>query len=320
MTEPLKIIFAGTPDFAAVHLQALIDSEHSIVAVYTQPDRPAGRGKKLLASPVKQLAERHDIPVYQPQSLRDPAAQEELAALNADVMVVVAYGLILPQSVLDTPRLGCVNVHASLLPRWRGAAPIQRAIEAGDAESGVAIMQMEAGLDTGPVLVERRCAITSRDTGGSLHDKLAELGAPALLEALQQLAGGSAQPQVQDDTLANYAGKISKEEALLDWQQPAADLERKIRAFNPFPVCWTTYSDNKGAQRLRVFSARLERGCHSDVPGTILGADAEGILVACGREALRLQILQLPGKKALPVEEILKGYRELFAPGQRLGE
>ena len=320
MTEPLKIIFAGTPDFAAVHLQALLDSAHAVVAVYTQPDRPAGRGKKLLASPVKQLAAQHDIPVYQPQSLRDAAAQEELAALNADIMVVVAYGLILPQAVLDMPRLGCINVHASLLPRWRGAAPIQRAIEAGDPESGVAIMQMEAGLDTGPVLVERRCSITAQDTGGSLHDKLAALGGPALLEALQQLADGSAQPQVQDDAQANYAGKISKEEALIDWQRPAAELEQKIRAFNPFPVCWTTYNDGKGEQRLRVYRAQLERGCHGDVPGTILGADAEGILVACGREALRLQILQLPGKKALPVEEILKGYRALFVPGQRLGE
>ncbi|WP_193163435.1 methionyl-tRNA formyltransferase [Microbulbifer hainanensis] len=319
MTQPLNIIFAGTPDFAAVHLQALLDSEHRVIAVYTQPDRPAGRGKKLLASPVKQLAQQHDIPVYQPQSLRDDAAQAELAVLGADIMVVVAYGLILPQAVLDTPRLGCVNVHASLLPRWRGAAPIQRAIEAGDAESGVAIMQMEAGLDTGPVLTERRCTITARETGGSLHDKLAELGGPALLEALAQLAAGSAAPQAQDDSAANYAAKITKDEARLDWQRPAVELERQIRAFNPFPVCWTTYSDSKGEQRLRVYSAQLERGCHSDAPGTILGADAEGILVACGREALRLQLLQLPGKKALPAEEILKGYRELFAPGVQLG-
>ena len=320
MTQPLNIIFAGTPDFAAVHLQALLDSEHRVIAVYTQPDRPAGRGKKLLASPVKQLAQQYDIPVYQPQSLRDEQAQAELAALNADVMVVVAYGLILPQAVLDTPRLGCVNVHASLLPRWRGAAPIQRALEAGDAESGVAIMQMEAGLDTGPVLVESRCVISPRDTGGSLHDKLAELGGPALLQALAQLADGSAQPQVQDESGANYAGKISKEEARIDWQRPADELERQIRAFNPFPVSWTTYSDNKGEQRLRIYKAIHERGCHSDVPGTILGADEEGILVACGREALRLQLLQLPGKKALPAAEILKGYRELFAPGRQLGQ
>ena len=317
----LKIVFAGTPDFAAVHLQTLLDSEHQVIAVYSQPDRPAGRGKKLLASPVKQLALEHDIPVYQPLSLRDEDAQKQLAALGADVMVVVAYGLILPQAVLDTPRLGCVNVHASLLPRWRGAAPIQRAVEAGDAESGVAIMQMEAGLDTGPVLVEVRTPISPRETGGSLHDKLAQLGGPALLEALQQLEHGNALPEVQDDAQANYAGKISKEEARIDWHKPAAELERLIRAFNPFPVCWTEYSDSKGkSQRLRIFAAKHEQGCHTDLPGTILSADDEGILVACGREALRLTQLQLPGKKTLPVAEILKGYRELFTPGTQLGQ
>ncbi|MFD1216739.1 methionyl-tRNA formyltransferase [Microbulbifer celer] len=317
----LNIIFAGTPDFAAVHLQTLLDSEHNVIAVYSQPDRPAGRGKKLLASPVKQLALEHDIPVYQPLSLRDEAAQQDLAALNADLMVVVAYGLILPQVVLDTPRLGCVNVHASLLPRWRGAAPIQRAVEAGDAESGVAIMQMEAGLDTGPVLVEARTPIAGNETGGSLHDKLAQLGGPALLEALAQLEGGTANPQVQDDMLANYAGKISKEEARIDWTQPAAELERQVRAFNPFPVCWTEYRDGKGKpQRLRVYGARLEQGCHNDQPGTILSTDDEGILVTCGREALRLTQLQLPGKKSLPVAEILKGYRDLFRAGIQLGQ
>ncbi|AQQ66228.1 methionyl-tRNA formyltransferase [Microbulbifer agarilyticus] len=316
----LNIIFAGTPDFAAVHLQTLLDSDHNVIAVYSQPDRPAGRGKKLLASPVKQLALEHEIPVYQPLSLRDEQAQQELAALNAELMVVVAYGLILPQVVLDTPRLGCVNVHASLLPRWRGAAPIQRAVEAGDAESGVAIMQMEAGLDTGPVLVEARTPIAAGETGGSLHDKLAGLGGPALLEALAMLESGTAEPQIQDDALANYAGKITKEEARLDWSRPATELERLVRAFNPFPVCWTEFQDNKGKpQRLRVYAAKLEQGCHNDTPGTILSADDEGILVACGREALRLTQLQLPGKKALPVAEILKGYRDLFAAGITLG-
>ncbi|BBM01267.1 methionyl-tRNA formyltransferase [Microbulbifer sp. GL-2] len=316
----MNIIFAGTPDFAAVHLQALLASEHTVIAVYTQPDRPAGRGKKLLASPVKQLALSHDIPVYQPLSLRDEDAQAEFAALGADIMVVVAYGLILPQKVLDTPRLGCINVHASLLPRWRGAAPIQRAVEAGDSESGVAIMQMEAGLDTGPVLVEKRCSIGQSETGGSLHNKLAELGGPALIEALAQLAAGTAKPETQDHTLANYANKISKEEARLDWQRPAEELQRQIRAFNPFPVCWTTYREKKGEQRLRIFSAVLELGCHNGAPGTILASDDEGILVACGHQALRLQLLQLPGKKALPTAEILKGYRDLFALGTLLGE
>ncbi|WP_308364588.1 MULTISPECIES: methionyl-tRNA formyltransferase [unclassified Microbulbifer] len=319
MTRPLKIVFAGTPDFAAAHLQVLLDSEHRVIATYTQPDRPAGRGKKLLASPVKQLAQRRDIPVYQPQSLRDPSAQEELAALGADVMVVVAYGLILPQAVLDIPPLGCINVHASLLPRWRGAAPIQRAIEAGDAESGVAIMQMEAGLDTGPVLVESRCRIAPADTGGSLHDKLAELGGPALLRALELLAAGTAEPRVQDDSAATYASKISKEEARIDWQRPAEELERQIRAFNPFPVCWTTCSNSGGEQRLRIHSVKLEQDSHGE-PGTVLAADSEGILVACGRGALRLTQLQLPGGKALPAAEILKGHRELFAPGNRLGQ
>ncbi|MCW8125352.1 methionyl-tRNA formyltransferase [Microbulbifer halophilus] len=317
MTQPLNIVFAGTPDFAAVHLQALLDSPHRVIAVYSQPDRPAGRGKKLLASPVKQLALAHELPVYQPESLRDESAQAELQALGADLMVVVAYGLILPQAVLDTPRLGCVNVHASLLPRWRGAAPIQRAIEVGDADSGVAIMQMAAGLDTGPVLVECRCPIDADDTGGSLHDKLAALGGPALLDAVAQLADGTAEPHPQDDTRATYAGKISKGEAQLDWSRPAEELERRIRAFNPFPVCWTSYEDKKGKQRLRVYSAQLESG--DGAPGTVLAAGDEGILVACGRGALRLQLLQLPGKKALPAAEILKGYRAQFAPGVQLG-
>jgi methionyl-tRNA formyltransferase len=322
----LNIIFAGTPEFAAHHLQALLHSEHRVIAVYTQPDRPAGRGKKLLASPVKQLASAHSIPVYQPLSLRDPQVQAELAALKADVMVVVAYGLILPQPVLDTPRLGCINVHASLLPRWRGAAPIQRAIEAGDRETGVAIMQMEAGLDTGPVLVESRCDISPRDTGGSLHDKLAELGQPALLQALQQLADGSAQPQIQAEQGAVYAEKISKQQAQIDWRAPAAELARKIRAFNPFPVCWTTFGDED--ERLRIY--QVEETVARGAPGEILSADDSGIVVACGNGngndhdhdngALRLQTLQLPGKKTLPAAEILKGYRELFAPGSWLGK
>ncbi|MEX2963993.1 methionyl-tRNA formyltransferase [Microbulbifer sp. TYP-18] len=317
MTQPLKIVFAGTPQFAASHLSQLVGTGHSVVAVYTQPDRPAGRGKKLQTSPVKQLAGAHNIPVHQPVSLRDPAAQEALAALRPDLMVVVAYGLILPQRVLDIPRLGCINVHASLLPRWRGAAPIQRALEAGDSESGVAIMQMEAGLDTGPVLLERRCAISPADTGGSLHDKLALLGGPALLEALEQLVEGRANPRRQDDGCASYADKITKAEARLDWARPAAELERRIRAFNPFPVCWTTCDD--GAQRLRVFTARLEQGHRDGAPGTVLDTSGEGVLVACGRDALRLQLLQLPGKRALPAAELLKGQGELLAPGKQLG-
>lgn len=233
MTEALRIVFAGTPEFAAAHLKALLDTPHQIVAVYTQPDRPAGRGQKLMPSPVKQLALQHDIPVLQPPSLRDAAAQAELAALAPDLLVVVAYGLILPQVVLDIPRFGCINSHASLLPRWRGAAPIQRAVQAGDAESGVTVMQMEAGLDTGPMLLKVRTPISADDTGGSLHDRLAELGPPAVIQAIAGLASGTLMGEVQDDAQANYAHKLNKDEARLDWTRPADELERLIRAFNP---------------------------------------------------------------------------------------
>ncbi|WP_372866744.1 methionyl-tRNA formyltransferase, partial [Pseudomonas sp.] len=224
MSESLRIVFAGTPEFAAEHLKALLDSPHQIIAVYSQPDRPAGRGQKLAASPVKQLALQHAVPVYQPQTLRDPAAQAELAALAPDLLVVVAYGLILPQVVLDIPRLGCINRHASLLPRWRGAAPIQRAIEAGDSESGVTVMQMEAGLDTGPMLLKVSTPIAADDTGGSLHDRLAALGPQAVLEAISGLASGTLVGDVQDDSLATYAHKLNKDEARLDWTRPALEL------------------------------------------------------------------------------------------------
>ena len=213
----MRIVFAGTPEFAAQHLQALLDAGCQVVAVYTQPDRPAGRGQKLMPSPVKQLAVQHDIPVYQPQTLRAAEAQTELAELNADLMVVVAYGLILPQAVLDLPRLGCINSHASLLPRWRGAAPIQRAIEAGDSESGVTVMQMEAGLDTGPMLLKVSTPITADDTGGSLHDRLAALGSDALVQAVAALEAGTLSGEVQDDSQATYAHKLNKDEARLDW-------------------------------------------------------------------------------------------------------
>ena len=226
----MRIVFAGTPEFAAQHLQALLDAGRQVIAVYTQPDRPAGRGQKLMPSPVKQLALQHSIPVYQPQTLRDPAAQTELAALRADLMVVVAYGLILPQAVLDLPRLGCINSHASLLPRWRGAAPIQRAIEAGDAESGVTVMQMEAGLDTGPMLLKVSTPIDAEDTGGSLHDRLAALGSDAVVTAVAALEAGTLSGEVQDDSLATYAHKLNKDEARIDWSRPAAELERPRRS------------------------------------------------------------------------------------------
>ncbi len=317
MSQPLRIVFAGTPEFAAVHLQALLDAGLAPVAVYTQPARPAGRGQKLMASPVKQLAVAHGIPVLQPATLRDPAAQAELAALQPDLLVVVAYGLILPQAVLDIPRLGCINSHASLLPRWRGAAPIQRPVQAGDAESGVTVMRMEAGLDTGPMLLKVRTPIAADDTGGSLHDRLAALGAAAVVEAIPQLAAGTLHGEVQDDALATYAHKLNKDEARLDWSRPAAELERLVRAFNPWPVCHTSL----GAAALKVYAAELVeegQGEGQGAPGTILAASRDGLTVACGAGALRLTRLQLPGGKPLDFADLYNSRREQFAAGQVL--
>ena len=312
MSQSLRIVFAGTPEFAATHLQALLDAGLTPVAVYTQPDRPAGRGQKLMASPVKQLAVAHNIPVLQPVSLRNAEAQAELAALNPDLLVVVAYGLILPQVVLDIPRLGCINSHASLLPRWRGAAPIQRAVQAGDAESGVTVMRMEAGLDTGPMLARVVTPISGDDTGGSLHDRLAVLGAQAVVAAIPQLAAGSLLGEVQDDALANYAHKLNKDEARLDWSRPAVELERLIRAFNPWPLCHSSL----GEAAIKVHAARLGEG--SGTPGSILDASRDGLLVACGEGALLLTRLQLPGGKPLAFADLYNSRREQFAPGQVL--
>ncbi|MGB2324877.1 MAG: methionyl-tRNA formyltransferase, partial [Pseudomonadales bacterium] len=241
--QPLRIIFAGTPEFAAQHLQALVDSEHQILAVYSQPDRPAGRGRKLTASPVKQLAVAHNIDVQQPLSLKDAEAQAHLAAYKADIMIVVAYGLLLPEAVLNTPRLGCINVHASLLPRWRGAAPIQRALLAGDKDTGVTIMQMEAGLDTGPMLLKQHIAITATDTSASLHDKLATCGSSSLVEALQQIT--TLTSETQDDSQANYANKLTKDEGLIDWQTPATAISRQVRGLNPWPVAYTDFGEQR---------------------------------------------------------------------------
>lgn len=313
MSQALRIVFAGTPEFAAEHLKALLDTPHEIVAVYTQPDRPAGRGQKLMPSPVKQLAVENGLPVLQPPTLRDPAAQAELAALKPDLMVVVAYGLILPQVVLDIPRLGCINSHASLLPRWRGAAPIQRAVEAGDAQSGVTVMQMEAGLDTGPMLLKVSTPISADDTGGSLHDRLAELGPNAVVEAIAGLAAGTLKGEVQDDALATYAHKLNKEEARIDWSRPADELERRIRAFTPWPVCHTSLGD----AALKVLGAKPAHG--KGAPGTILDANRDGLLVACGEGALLLTRLQLPGGKPLAFADLFNSRREQFAPGQVLG-
>ncbi len=233
MSQSLRIVFAGTPDFAARHLAALLSSEHEVIAVYTQPDRPASRGKKLTASPVKTIALEHDIPVYQPENFKSDEAKQELADLNADIMVVVAYGLLLPQVVLDTPKLGCINVHGSILPRWRGAAPIQRSIWAGDAETGVTIMQMDIGLDTGDMLKIATLPIEASDTSASMYEKLAGLGPDALIDCLADIATGKVEPVKQDDELANYAKKLSKEEARIDWNDDAAHIERCVRAFNP---------------------------------------------------------------------------------------
>lgn len=313
MSAPLKIIFAGTPDFAARHLDALLASEHQVVGVFTQPDRPAGRGNKLTPSPVKTLAQSRDIRVFQPKSLRPAENQHLVADLEADVMVVVAYGLILPQAVLTMPRLGCINVHGSLLPRWRGAAPIQRALWAGDSETGVTIMQMDVGLDTGDMLHKLNCPITAQDTSATLYDKLAQLGPQGLLETLSQLADGRAQPEKQDDALANYAEKLSKEEARLNWQLPAAQLERCIRAFNPWPVSYFLIED----QPVKVWQASVLPHVAKQ-PGEILAADKHGIQVATVEGVLNLQLLQPAGKKAMSAQDLLNSRREWFTSGRVL--
>lgn len=310
----LKLIFAGTPDFAARHLAALLSCDHEVVAVYTQPDKPAGRGQKLTASPVKELALTHNLPVYQPASLRNEEAQAELAALGADLMVVVAYGLILPKVVLDTPRLGCINVHGSLLPRWRGAAPIQRAIWAGDAETGVTIMQMDVGLDTGAMIRKVNCPIGADDTSTSLYDKLAELGPQALVDTINAMAAGETAAEAQDDALANYAQKLSKEEARIDWSMGAAAIERCIRAFNPWPISWFEVA----GQTIKVWHAEVIAHEHGQHPGTLLKADKQGIDMATGQGILRLLTLQPPGKKAMSVADLLNSRRDWFEPGTQL--
>ncbi|WP_342323317.1 methionyl-tRNA formyltransferase [Kosakonia sp. BYX6] len=314
MSESLRIIFAGTPDFAARHLDALLSSEHQIVGVFTQPDRPAGRGKKLMPSPVKVLAEEKGLPVFQPVSLRAQENQQIVTDLNADVMVVVAYGLILPKAVLSMPRLGCINVHGSLLPRWRGAAPIQRALWAGDAETGVTIMQMDVGLDTGDMLYKLACPITPEDTSATLYDKLAQLGPQGLIETLQQLAQGNAQPHVQDEALVTYAEKLSKEEARMDWTLSAAQLERCIRAFNPWPMSWFMIDD----QPVKAWQASVIPTSVKAEPGTIVDASKAGIQVATADGILNLESLQPAGKKAMSAQDLLNSRREWFVPGNRL--
>lgn len=308
--DALNIVFAGTPDFAAEHLKALVDSRHNVIAVYSQPDRPAGRGKKLQPSPVKKVALEHDIPVYQPVNFKQDGAMEELQALNADIMVVVAYGLLLPKAVLDAPKMGCINVHASLLPRWRGAAPIQRAVEAGDSETGITIMQMDEGLDTGDMLNKVTLDIRANETGGSLHDRLLEKGPQSLLQTLTLLQAGEAIAEKQNDLQANYAHKLSKEEALVDWNDSAENIERRVRAFNPFPVAYTLLGD----QRIKVWQACSLGQATRLLPGTIASVSNEGIDVATGDGLIRLVTLQLPNKKAMSVADILNGQSQLFQP------
>lgn len=304
----MRVIFAGTPEFAATALKALLALPVEVVAVLTQPDRPSGRGMHLLPSPVKQLALEHGLPVWQPLSLKPAEIQDQLAALNADLMVVAAYGLILPKAVLEMPRKGCLNIHASLLPRWRGAAPIQRAILAGDAETGVTIMQMDEGLDTGAMLLSQSCAIAPDDTAATLHDKLALMGGELIVSALQLAEKNQLQPRPQDSTLATYAAKLSKAEGRLDWQQDASQLARAVRAYQPFPVASAMF----GETPLKIWKASVCAGKPA-LPGTVLSVGPEAIVVACGKDALQLQTLQRPGGKPLPCRQFLQGFQ--ISPG-----
>jgi len=311
----VKLLFAGTPEIAATVLQRLLDSEHEVVAVLTQPDRPAGRGRKCVASPVKALALAHQKPVLQPLKLKDAEIQEALKAYNADLMVVVAYGLIVPEAVLQIPKLGCWNIHVSLLPRWRGAAPIQRAIEAGDVKTGVTLMQMDSGLDTGSILLQEECAITRDITAGLLHDALARQGAQMLMQGLQMQEQGKLQGRPQAKEGVTYANKLTKEEAQIDWSLSAEELDCKIRAFNPFPMCRTTYRD----QVIRIWQAKsisdkVENGTKQ--PGQIVYMQSGLLGVQTGQGILEILHIQLSGAKALPVSVFLNGHRDFFEVGQ----
>ena len=316
----MVIIFAGTPEFALPSLRVLADGPHRIAAVYTRADRPAGRGRRMAASPVKSAALDLGLPVEQPESLRDPAARRRLADHRPDLVVTAAYGLILPPDVLAIPPAGCINVHASLLPRWRGAAPVQHAILAGDVETGATIMQMDAGIDTGGILLARACPIRPHDTAGSLTDRVARVGAEALAEAVSDLAAGRIVPRRQDESAATLAPRIRKADALLDWSCGARDLERRVRAFDP----WPTASTLAGGERLRILRAEALTDADAEPrpsapgPGTVVRAGASGIEVQTGCGRLRLLRLQRPGKQPMNAREFLNGRR--LDPGQRLGE
>lgn len=317
MSTPLNIIFAGTPDFAAKHLQALLQSEHNVVAVYCPPDKPAGRGKKLTACATKELALANNIKVEQPVNFKAEADQKALTAYQADVMVVVAYGLLLPEVILNAPRLGCINVHGSILPKWRGAAPIQRSLEAGDAQTGVTIMQMDKGLDTGNMILTSTCDITATDTSSSLYEKLALLGPDALLETLSLMSQNNYESIPQDNSLATYAAKLDKAEAELDWTLSADVLDRKIRAYIPWPVAQITFKESTDAkeQRIRIWQAEPVLYNGEKAPGTIVETNKSGITVAAAEGALKITMLQLPGKKALPAADILNARSEWFKVG-----
>ena len=306
----MRIVFAGTPAFAVPSLRAA-HAHGEVIAVYTQPDRPAGRGRRLTPSPVKLDALQRGIPVLQPETLKRKESQQALRDLAPDLMIVVAYGLILPRTVLEIPRFGCWNVHASILPRWRGAAPIQRAIEAGDAETGVCLMQMEAGLDTGPVLLAQTTAIGADETGGQLHDRLAELGAGVLADGLAlRRADVLPRPWVQPDAGVTYAHKLDKHEARLDWSQPAALLARKVRAFEPWPVAEAMVA----GERLRIRGAIALDLAHGFAPGSVLAAGKQGIDIACGQGALRLRVIQREGGKSITAADYLNARRDLAGP------
>lgn len=314
MNSCLNIIFAGTPEFAVPSLRQLINSQHRVIAVYTQPDRPAGRGRQLHASPVKQAALTAHIPVFQPSSLKDETHVAQLKQLQPDVIVVIAYGQLLTQTVLDIPKFGCINVHASLLPRWRGAAPIQRALLADDKTTGICIMQMEAGLDTGPIILSQACDIQHTDTAQDLHDKLAHIGQALLLETLNDLEAYLSKATPQEDRFATYAKKLSKDEALIDWSKPAKIIERQIRAYNPWPISFTVLNN----QRIRIYQAHYLDSRTIDmasdaIPGSIIQTSDAGIDVATGEGILRILRLQLPGGKVLSVSDILHAKRDLFS-------
>ncbi|HSH28456.1 MAG TPA: methionyl-tRNA formyltransferase [Thiohalobacter sp.] len=302
----MRIVFAGTPEFSVPPLQTLIDSDHEVVAVYTQPDRPAGRGRRLQASPVKTLALEHALAVEQPTRLKPAETLARLRAYRPDLMVVVAYGLLLPPAVLEIPTHGCLNIHASLLPRWRGAAPIQRAIEAGDCETGITLMQMDAGLDTGPMLARASTPIADSDTAADLHDRLSELGARLLGEQLEAILAGRLSPQPQDETQATYAAKLHKSEAVLDWTRPAPRLLRQINAYNPWPVAQTGF----GNRVLRIWRAACvtPAGEHGR-PGCVVAAGRDGVDVACGAGVLRLLEVQLPGGRRIPAGDFSHAQR-----------